>query len=129
MAKSDYLEDMLLDAIFNAGTFSAPAGTYVSLHSTNPGETGGGAELSGGGYAREEVTSWTVVNNHTRANAADIDFTESTGSQGTATHFGIWTASVGGDLLYYGALDTSRAIDAAGITIVIPAGDLVVTES
>ena len=129
MAKSDYLEDLLLGAIFDGNTFSEPSGTYVALYSESPGEDASGDELSGGSYARVEVTAWTATNNHTRTNTADIDFPESTGAQGTATHFGILDAATNGNLLYHGALDTPRAIDAAGITIVIPAGDLVVTES
>lgn len=138
MAKSNYLEDMILNTLFRNGTFTKPSNVYISLHSANPTDAGTGTELSGGGYARVAVSNTVTTNFNAPAdnagaqritNAVEFTFPESTGAQGTATHFGIWTASSGGNLLYHGALGTSRAIDSAGITIRIPAGSLAISES
>lgn len=130
-SKSDYLENMLLDTLFSNGTFTKPTNLHFALHSADPGETGAGAELSGGGYARVSVAnngSTFSRTGNTVTNAGAISFAESTGSQGTATHFGIWTASTGGSLLYYGPLGASLAVTAAGITVTFPASSITISE-
>ena len=52
MSMSNYLEEELLDQVFN--NLSAPAITtpYISLHTADPGETGA-SECTGGSYARQ----------------------------------------------------------------------------
>ena len=59
------------------------------------------------------------------ATAADTSFPAGTGGSGTATHFGIGTASSGaGKLLYKGALSPS-IVCGSGITPKILAGTVV----
>lgn len=135
-SKGNYLEDMVLNTLFRGGNFTKPATVYVGLHSADPTDAGTGTELSGGGYARAAVTnvagSFTAPVNASGSqqvkNAAEIAFPESSGAQGNATHFAIWTASTGGSLLYHGDLNVARNVDAAGITIKIPASQLTISE-
>lgn len=135
-SKGDYLEDMILNTLFRGGTFTKPATVFVSLHSADPTDAGTGAELSGGGYARVPITNVAgsfsapanVAGSQQIKNSGEISFNESSGAQGNATHFGIWTAATGGGLLYHGNLNTSRNVDAAGITIKIPANNLTISE-
>lgn len=129
--KSDYLENMILDTLFVNGTFSKPANLYVALHSADPTDAGSGTELSGGGYSRVQVAnngSTFSRSGNQVSNTGPISFPESTGSQGNATHGAIWTAATGGNLLYASALGTARDVNAAGITVTIPAGGLTVSE-
>ena len=129
--KSDYLENMLLDTLFVNGTFTKPTNVHIALHSADPTDAGTGTELSGGGYGRVSVANNGTTFNRTGntvTNTGAISFTESTGSQGTATHFGIWTASTAGNLLYAGALGASRAVTAAGITVTFPASSITISE-
>lgn len=130
MSKSNYLENHFLDALYGGGTFTEPSTVYLALFSSDPGEAGSGAELTGGGYSRLALTTGTdiTVSGDTASNPSDIEFPESSGSQGNAAYFGLMTASTGGNLLHYGQLSPARNINAAGIVLRIPAGDLEITE-
>lgn len=115
---------------------SSTAGSfYVSLHTSDPGEAAASGqstnEIAYTSYARVAVArsaaGWTVTNNSV-ANTAAVTWPACTGGSGTATHFGIGTASSGtGVLLYKGALSSSLAIS-SGITPTAAIGALTVTE-
>lgn len=138
-AETDYLELLFQNTDWpNIGDTaglqnSAAAGVfYVSLHTGDPGETGTQttSEATFGSYARQSVsrsgaTGWTVTGN-TADNTAAITFGPSTGSPNeTITHVGIGTDATGaGNLLWYGALDNSRLVNAAGITLEFAIGAL-----
>ena len=53
---SDYLEDKVLDHVFGGNAYTAPTTLYVALYTVAPSDTGGGTEVSGGGYARQTST-------------------------------------------------------------------------
>jgi hypothetical protein len=61
-----------------------------------------------------------------KANGTAITFPAATGSWGTITHIGGFTASTGGTVVWWGALSASKAID-NGDTFSIPIGDLDLT--
>lgn len=83
---------------------------YVSLHTGNPG-TSGANEVSGNGYARQSAAFTNSGSNPTvAANNGVIQFPQATGSWGTITHFGIWSAASGGSYLGGEAVDVSKAI-------------------
>ena len=103
---------------------------YVSLHTSDPGETGSDTnELSGYSYARQAVSrtnGWSISSN-TADNAAAITFPAATGSWGTVTHFGIHYASTGtGNMVFYGALTSSKTIGNTDV-LEIATGDLDIT--
>jgi hypothetical protein len=55
---SNYLENELLDHVFGAAAYSAPATLYVGLSTADPTDDDSGlAEPSGNGYARVAVTN------------------------------------------------------------------------
>ena len=119
MSKGNTFENDLLKLIFNATAIANMADNaasspltnlYVSLHTADPGESGDQttSEVAYTSYARVAVArtsgGWTVVNNSVSP-AANIDFPAGTGGTGTATHFGVGTASSGaGKLLYKGTI-------------------------
>jgi hypothetical protein len=123
MSKSDTWENDLLKLVFNnVGTSligdatgivpSTTAGSlYLSLHTSDPGETGTQAtnETAYTGYARVAVarssSGFTVSANSVNL-AANADFGQCTASPGgNLTHFGVGTSSSGaGKLLYSGTL-------------------------
>ena len=131
MSKSDFLELELLDHVLGGAAYSAPATVYVGLHTSNPGEDDSGTEVTGGSYARVAVTNnatnWPAAAAGAKSNGTAITFPQATASWGTVTHFGIYDAATDGNLLYYGALGASNAVD-TGDTPSFPAGDLDVTE-
>lgn len=126
--KSDYLENKLLDHVLNGVAYSSPASVYVGLYTSAPTDAGGGTEVSGGSYARVQMTGgFDTASGGATANTAAITFPTSSGAWGTVTHFGIFDASTNGNLLYWGALAASKTI-ASGDIAKFNAGELDITE-
>lgn len=136
-ALSDYLENKLIDHLLRATAFTAPATTYVGLLTAAPSDSGGGTEVTGGSYARASVASgtgaWTATQGGTSGassgttgttgNAATISYATPSASWGTVTHFGVYDALTGGNLLFYGALTASKVIN-SGDSVSFAAGAL-----
>lgn len=122
MSISDYLENELLDAVFNSGAFSVTGDPYVSLHDGDPGETGAN-EITGGSYARQQAAFGAAASGAV-ANSADIEFTDMPAL--TVTHVGVWDAATVGNFLWGGALTASKVVN-GGDMFRIAAGDLDVT--
>lgn len=131
MSKSDFLENELLDHVFGNAAYTAPANVYVALYTAAPTDAGGGTEVSGGSYARVTVannaTNWPAAVGGAKSNGVAITFPQATASWGTVTHFGIFDAASGGNLLRWGSLGTAKAIG-NGDTANFPIGDLDLTE-
>jgi len=132
-AMSDYLENKLIDQIFRGQAYTFPGTLYVALFTsaTTLTDAGGGTEVSttGTNYARYAVagslanwastqgagttvasttgTSGTTSNN----NAITFNAPGST-AWGTIQYFGIYDASTGGNLLFYGQLTTNKTVNA-----------------
>ena len=120
-ALSDYLENQMMQWALTANAVTRPTAWYVALYSAAPGESGGGTEISGGGYARVAAT-WNVVNNQ-GMNTAELAFPSSI-DWPAITHVGILDAPTGGNLHWYGALTAPRD-PSSGDTIRFAAGQLV----
>lgn len=117
---SDYLEQAILNHFFRAQAFTPPTAIYVSLHTADPGDTGGN-EVTGGGYARQAVT-FNAASGGTIANAASITW-NATANWGTVTHFAVWDAATAGNMLASGALSASKTVN-ANDSLTIGAGQL-----
>lgn len=111
-AFSNYLEDQITGWI--AGTsMTAPTATFVQLYSQDPTDAG---SATGALYSRVTVASgagsWTrgTGGAGTITNASAITITSSATATASATHFGVFDASATGNLLFYGALTTSKSI-------------------
>lgn len=101
---------------------SSTAGSfYLSLHTADPGEAGDQTtnEIAYTSYARVAVarsgSGFTVTGNSVSP-AANVDFPAGTGGSGTATHFGIGTASSGAGVLLYKGTVTPNIVCGNGIT-------------
>ena len=53
MAFSNYLSNEILDHVFSGNAFTAPSNYYVALYTVAPTASGGGTEVTGGGYVRK----------------------------------------------------------------------------
>jgi hypothetical protein len=122
-AISNYLETQILTWACTASAATRPTAWHVALFTAAPSDTGGGTELSTGGYARQSVTF--TVSGATASNTAIIDFVSS-GDWGNITHVGIFDASTAGNLLFWGALSTPRD-PASGDTVRFAASALQIT--
>ena len=124
---SDYLEDKVLDHVFGGNAYSAPSTLYVALYTVAPTDTGGGTEVSGGGYVRQS-SAFTVsgTNPTTASNTAAIEYPTATANYGTVVAVGIFDASSSGNLLAYANLTTSKVVS-TGDVFRFNTGDLDVT--
>lgn len=124
MSFSNFLETEILDHVFGGNAYTAPATLYLALYTAAPSDTGGGTEVSGASYARQSAAM--TVSGDTATTSASVEFPAAGGSWGTVTHVGVFDALSGGNLLAYGALTASKAIDTGDI-FRIPAGSLDIT--
>jgi hypothetical protein len=127
MAFSNYLEDEITGWI-NGTTFdAAPTSTFVQLYSQSPDE---GGSATGALYSRVSVAAggWTRVTSGTAtlSNTAAITITSSAASGATATHVAVFDAITSGNMLFYGALASSKVI-ASGDEVKFNTGALVLT--
>jgi hypothetical protein len=123
---SDYLENKIIDHQFRSGTWAKPTALYVALFTAAPSDIGGGTEVVGGasGYARVNVppldTNWKATqggvvgassgSTGTTSNNVPVTYPAPTGNWGTVTHFGLFDAPTGGNLIIWDALTAPRTI-------------------
>ena len=139
-AATTYLENKLLAYIFknDSGSFASPGDSiYVGLATAvSDAEAGTLTEVNtstqDANYTRQQVNAagWTLASSSTDqqtvTNAANIEFSASSGvATYTVTHAFIADASSGGNILFVGALDASKAI-ASGDIFRINAGNLTI---
>ena len=122
---ADYWENEILDHLFGKGNYTPPT-IYIGLSTAEPYDNGSGlAEPSGNSYARVQTAAsdWNAASGGSLANVGDITFPTATGSWGAITHFALFDAATGGNLLAYGQLNQSKAIVTSDI-VQFSSGDL-----
>lgn len=127
---STTLADKLLDHMLGKAAYTEPT-VYVGLYTTVPTMPAGtgGTEVSGGSYARVELTGHTAsAASGSAASNADLVFTTATADWGTVAGIGLFDASTSGTLLWAGDLSASKTVS-SGDTFSIPSGDLTVALS
>lgn len=121
-----YFKNLIMGNIFQTKTTPAiPTKYYIGLSSTEPTLTGGNVtepSTSGTGYSRIQLTSLSSPAEGVITNTSDIKFNESqtdwfvAGSP--ATHYIIYDAQTGGNLLMYNELTKSRIIESNTIATI-----------
>ncbi|MDP2808653.1 MAG: hypothetical protein Q8O34_00725 [Rhodocyclaceae bacterium] len=125
-AKTDYLENKLIDHVFRGQTYTPPATLYVGLFTSAPTDAGGGVEVTGGDYARVGVaaslanwagtqaagsTTASSGTGGTTSNNVAITFPAPTAPWGNVVAFGLFDALTGGNPLVGSALTTPKTIN------------------
>lgn len=126
-AKSDYLENKIIDWFFRGQSYTPPATLYFGLLTVNTDDDGSPlTEVSGGSYARVAVTaslanfagtqsagstSASSGTSGTTSNNGSITFPAPTANWGTIVGVFIADASSGGNMLMYGSLTTSKTVN------------------
>jgi hypothetical protein len=113
-AMSNYLENAVINAVLRNTTYTSPATVYVALFTTDPTDANTGTECTGVSYNREAMT-FGAPSNGVCSNNSSVEFDQATTSWGTITHMGLYDALTGGNLLFHGALATSKVIDAGDV--------------
>ena len=113
-----YFLNLVAGNVFRSKTSpTIPTKYYLGLSKTTPTAAGAYTEPSGGGYARVEITSLSQPSNGVVTNGSPITFAESTASWGTVTHFLVFDAATGGNLLMYGQI-AARTVEAETVMTV-----------
>lgn len=121
---SDYLENAVLNHVFRNTSLTSPASVWLALYTVAPTDAGGGTQVSGGGYARQQIT-FGAPSGGAISNTAAVSFTASGANFGTVVAVGIFDASTAGNLLAWD--DITSAVINDGDTINFPIGDIDIT--
>ena len=140
-ALSDYAENHIVDAVFRGQSLGAPATLYFGLSTTACSDSSFGTEVTGGSYARKDVTASlanfagtqsagsttasTGTGGQTSNNAA-ITFVTPTAGWGTVTHWFIADAASSGNIWVCDDLTTSKTIN-SGDTVSFAIGAMSIT--
>jgi 2-keto-4-pentenoate hydratase len=126
-AASDYLENKVLDHVLKNTAYSQPANLYIGLWTADNGLEAGTltAEVSGGSYARMLVT-FGAASGGSASNSATVTFPAATANWGTITHVAVMDALTSGNVLFHGAVTTSKTIE-NGDTFQISSGNLTIS--
>lgn len=114
---SDYWESKILNYIFNKEGFTPPT-IFVGLSAADPTDDGTAlAEPGGNNYSRVQTSAsdWNVSSGGILNNLSVIVFAMATGNWGSITHFVLFDAATGGNMLAYGSLGESRTVGAGDI--------------
>ena len=119
-----YAEGNALNLLLRGTAFTAPAAVYIGLLTTMPtGDDGTGlVEVSGGGYARPQISFGAYVSR--RIASSNAPSWTASGNWGTVVGFGIWDAAAGGNLLCYGTFNTPVTINATSFALAV--GEIIV---
>lgn len=109
------LKKQVLDHLFGKATWTPPTSFWVGLSTSQPQDDGTNVSEPGSNYARQEVTAawWDVAmegNQTNIKNAIEVAFPFSDGGWGTITHFVMFDAETGGNMVASGPLDTPTLI-------------------
>jgi hypothetical protein len=143
-AASNYLENKILDHVLKFGNGSVTVGTgagyappatlYLALFNNTSTNTAANLEAGtltdetstvGTAYARQTVTFASASSGSSATNAT-VTFPTATANFGTITHVAIMDASTAGNVLFYGAVTTSKTIE-TGDTFQVSSGNLTVS--
>jgi hypothetical protein len=127
---SDYLENKVLDLLFNATAYTPPSSWYFALFTAAPSDSGGGTEVTGGSYARVAVTrnttNFPAASGGALSNGSAITWPTATANWGTVVAVGVYDAASAGNLICWATLATNRTVN-SGDTFRINTGDFDVT--
>jgi hypothetical protein len=136
-AASNYSERKILDHVLTTSAFTQPSARYLALFNSTSGNTLANLQAgtltdeistSGSAYGRQTVTfaSAATANGTTSsATNATVTFQAATSSWGTVTHIAVMDAATGGNVLFFGAVTTSKQID-TGDTFQVTSGNLTI---
>lgn len=126
---STYLSQGIINSTLRGQAFTVPSTLYLALFTADPTDDNVTAnEVGGAWYSRQATGSWAapVGSGNSTSNSNAIQFPAVTGSAVTISHWGIYDASTSGNLLYSGAMTTSKTFNVGDVAIV-GSGSLVIT--
>jgi hypothetical protein len=129
-ALSAFLENRIADHLLGNVPYTAPGAVHLALFTVAPTESGGGTEVSGGSYGRVAInnnaTNWPAATGGLKSNGTAITFPTATGTWGTVTHWALFDAASGGNMLFFGTVSPSKLIE-SGDQFSVAIGELDLT--
>ncbi|MCA9872475.1 MAG: hypothetical protein KC441_02440 [Anaerolineales bacterium] len=121
---SNYAENAFLGMILGSA-YSPPSTVYLALSTADPTEDGSGlAEPGYTGYARKAITFGAAASRRV-TQSATVTFDQCTAGSAVVTHWALFDAASGGNMLAYGALNASKNV-VAGNTPSVVSGEVYV---
>jgi hypothetical protein len=124
MNASNYFENVILNLIRGI-PYTPPAAVFAALYISSPTDADTGTEVSGGGYARQQIVFGEPIQIGGKAqilNSNKVEFSTATGAWGTVPYLGIRDAANGGNLIVWGPLSQAKDVQ-IGDQIVIQVND------
>ncbi|MCE3025729.1 hypothetical protein [Salinicola sp. DM10] len=135
---SDYLEEGILGHTLRGAALAVPSTIYIALFTSDPTDSNTGNEVSDSGYLRQDAakggsieSGWTAPtasgDGTMSSNAKLVQFPPVADGQVTVSHYGIYDAQSGGNLLYHAPFTVAKtlqindvlSIDVGGIQVVL----------
>ena len=127
-AASNFLENAVIESTLRGAAFPTITKIYVALHTSDPGDVGGGEVTSAlwPSYARQDAaksggiaSGWTAAVDGTSKNALQLIFPVFNGTADlTVTHFSLYDALTGGNMLVHAPLQAQRTVQNGDVFVV-----------
>jgi len=137
-AFSDYLEEGILEHTLRGNSLPTPSGIYIALFTSDPTDGNTGTEVSDSSYLRQDAAKGGVISagwstptasgdGSMSNNAKLIQFPPIADGTVTISHYAIYDAQAGGNMLYHAPFTVAKtleindvlSIDVGGIEIVL----------
>ncbi len=131
MPKSNTAKTMVLNFLARNQSVQQPTQLYLALFVTNPTDANTGTEASYDGYQRQVAIfggPQLSGGNAIIQNTSQITFGLVPSASGSIAYAALMTAQTGGDLMYYGPLAATYALN-QGVQPIVPIGSLSVSEN
>lgn len=109
MSASNYLKNAIGNALRGGGngtSYTAPANTYMKLHTGDPGED---CTANAAGHTTRVECSFGAASGGVISLSATVSFTSLSTAE-TISHVSIWDHATAGNPLHYGALAASKTV-------------------
>lgn len=124
MSLSPVIRNALMKDVMGLASYTAPTDYWVSLHTGDPGATGGDNELPlVDNYARVNHTVWVEnpVGGDLIQNDGIIQFATPAADWGDVTHCALFDAVTGGEMIARGVLTAAKFVN-TGDDVEFPSG-------
>jgi len=119
---SDYLENTLANSVLRGNNFTAPSTLYLALFTTDPTDAGTGTEVADSAYLRQDMakgdavsTAFVAPSDGVTSNAKLIQFPPIADGNVTITHYALYDAATGGNMLIHAPLTTSKNMEVGDV--------------
>jgi|AntRauTorcE11898_2_1112593.scaffolds.fasta_scaffold103009_1 hypothetical protein len=121
-AFSDYLESGILDHTLRGQSLPTPATIYLALFTSDPTDASTGQELVDSAYVRQDLakggsisSGWTSPatsgEGFAVSNAKVTQFPPIADGSKTISHYGLYDAQTGGNLMYHGEFTVAKTLE------------------